>query len=97
MKAETISPMGLLQPLSIPSRPWSDISLDFIEGLPKSKGFDVILVVVDHLTKYVHFPPLTHPYTASKVVNVFMQQVFKLHGMPESIMSDRDATFTSTF
>jgi len=87
----------MLQPLPIPSKPWTDISLDFVESLPKSHGFDVIMVVVDRLTKFVHFMPLSHPYTASKVATVFMKEIYKLHGMPQSIVSDRDIVFTSKF
>lgn len=82
---------GLLQHLSIPDRPWLDISMDFIEGLPKSHGQDVILVVVDRLTKFVHFFPLHHPFTVATVFAIFMKGVFKLHGMPKSIVSDRGA------
>ena len=54
-------------------------------------------MVVDRLTKYVHFVPISHPYIAIKVATLYMQYVFKLHGMPTSIVSDRDATFTSLF
>uniref|UniRef100_A0A2N9J8Y4 Reverse transcriptase n=1 Tax=Fagus sylvatica TaxID=28930 RepID=A0A2N9J8Y4_FAGSY len=97
IKTETTKPAGLLQPLSIPYRPWHSISMDFIEGLPNSNKHSVILVVVDRLTKYVHFIPLSHPYTAAKVASLFMQHVFKLHGLPSSIVSDRDTAFTSIF
>ena len=68
-----------------------------MEGLPKSMGFEVILVVVDRLTKYVHFVSVSHPYSAAKIASLYMQHIFKLHGMPSSIVSDRDATFTSLF
>lgn len=73
IKFETFAPTGLLQPLAIPSKPWSDVSLDFVEWLPKSQGFEVILVVVDRLTKYVHYIPLGHPYSAANVVGVYIQ------------------------
>lgn len=71
--------------------------MNFIEGLPKSHGHDVILVVVDRLTKFVHFFSLHHPFTTAKVATVFMWGVFKLHGMPKSIVSDRGVVFTVAF
>ena len=57
----------------------------------------MVLVVVDRLAKYTHFMALSHPYTAAKVANVYLQSVFKLHGMPSTIVSDRDPIFTSHF
>lgn len=71
--------------------------MDFVEGLPLSQGYSIIYVVVDRLSKYSHFIPLSHPYTASKVAMLFMTHIFKLHGLPESIISDRDPTFISNF
>ena len=68
-----------------------------MEGLPKSQGFEVILVVVDRLTKYAHFVLVSHLYTATKIASLYMSHIFKLHGMPTSIVNDRDATFTSLF
>lgn len=94
---ETVLPPGLLQPNKIPDGAWLDISMDFIEGLPKSGGKSVILVVVDRFTKYAHFLPLTHPYSASTVAELFIQGVFKLHGMPKTIITDRDPLFLSAF
>ena len=67
IKVDTIKPAGLLKPLLISDKPWLDISMDFITSLPKSHGYDVILVVVDRLAKFVHFMPLSHPYTTTKV------------------------------
>jgi hypothetical protein len=69
--------------------------MDFIEVLPKSQGFDTILVVIDKFSKYDHFIPLSHPYTALTIAQQYFQTVYKLHGMPEAIISDRDRIFTS--
>ena len=85
---EAQNPPGLLQPNAIPTQAWTCISMDFVEGLPTSGGKNVIMVVVDRFTKFGHFMALSHPYTTSQVVQLFIQGVFKLHGMPESIISD---------
>jgi hypothetical protein len=84
-KGETIKSPGTLQPLPIPPAIWKDISMEFITGLPKSGNKLVIMVVVDRLSKYAHFCALHHPFTSSTVAQIFMDQVFKLHGMPNSI------------
>lgn len=97
MKHETCHSAGLLQPLPIPYKPWSAVSMDLVVGLPKSQRVDVVMVVVDRLTKYVHFIGLFHPYSAAKVVAFFAQHVLKIHGMPTSIVSNRDPMFTAKF
>jgi hypothetical protein len=96
-KGETVKSPGTLQLLLIPPAIWWDISMDFIVGLPKLSNKLVILVVVDHLSRYAHFCALQHPFRASIVAQLFMDQVFKLHGMPHSIVSYCDPTFTNNF
>ena len=72
-------------------------NMDFIDGLPTSGRHTCIMVVVDKLTKYAHFVPLIHPFTAQTVAQQFMDHVYKHHGMPKYIISDRDPLFTSKF
>lgn len=82
--------------MPVPEHAWQLVSLDFIEGLPKSATFNCILVVVDKFSKYSHFVPLAHPFTALDVAEAYMQNIHKLHGLPQSLISDRDRIFTST-
>ena len=96
-KYETTAPPNLLKPLPIPEVVWTDISMDFIDGLPPSFGKSVILVIVDRFSKAAHFLALCHPYTASSVAQLFLDNFLKLHGFPRSIVSDRDAVFVSDF
>jgi hypothetical protein len=92
-KTETCQPADLLQPLEVPSQVWVDISIDFIEGLPKVVGKSVILTVVDRFSKYAHFIPLGHPYTAVSMARAFFDGIIRLHGFPSSIVSDWDLVF----
>lgn len=88
---------GLLQPLPAPQGVWEDISLDFIIGLPSFQNHTVILVVVDRFLKAAHLGMLPTNFTAAKVAELFAQLIYRMHGMPKSIMSDRDPIFLSKF
>jgi len=90
-------PGGLLQSLPIPSQVWEDISLDFVSGLPPSRGYTFILVVVDRFSKGIHLGALPSHYISYKVAELFVSIVCKLHGLPRSIVSDRDPLFISHF
>lgn len=88
---------GLLQPLPIPERPWQDISVDFITHLPASSGFDAIFVVVDRLTKMRHYVPCYMTDSAEEAARLFTREIYRLHGAPTSIVSDRDVRFVNSF
>jgi len=91
----TQAPAGKLMPNSIPEKPWSHISADFITKLPLAQGYDSILVVVDRLTKMAHFIPTTEKTTAGGLARLFRDNIWKLHGLPESIISDRGPQFAA--
>jgi len=82
-------------PNSIPEKPWTYISADFITKLPLAQGYDSILVVVDQLTKMVHFIPTIEETSAEGLAKLFRDNVWKLHGLPESIISDRGPQFVA--
>ncbi len=90
-------PYGFLNPLEIPDRPWTSISMDFITDLPSSDGFTCILVVLDRFSKMGHFIPFPNVPSAEDTANAFMKNIFKLHGLPSDILSDRGTQFTSKF
>ncbi|KAH9648045.1 Integrase catalytic domain-containing protein [Citrus sinensis] len=85
---------GLLQPLPIPLQIWTEVSMDFIEGLLSLNGYTVIMLIVDRLFKYAHFVALKHPYMAVTIAKAFVANVVRLHGIPTTIVSDRDKVFT---
>jgi hypothetical protein len=88
---------GLLEPLPTPDAAWQMVTMDFVEGLPLSGSANSIVVVVDKFTRYAHFIPLQHPFTAAKVASAYLNNVFKLHSLPKVMVSDRDPVFTSRF
>ncbi|KAL4019190.1 hypothetical protein IC575_022834 [Cucumis melo] len=96
-KYEATKPAGVLQPLPIPDKILEDWTMDFIEGLPRAGGMNVIMVVVDRLTKYAYFITLKHPFSAKQVALTFIDKIVRRHGIPNSIITDRDKIFLSNF
>jgi transposase InsO family protein len=96
-KSKHALPTGLLQPLPIPEKKWESISMDFITDLPKVQGKDSIYVVVNILTKFSHFYAIPIEYIVVQVAKIFFREVFRLHGLPKNIISDRDSQFIGTF
>ncbi|KAG1934069.1 retrotransposable element [Pimephales promelas] len=96
-KAGNSPPAGLLRPLPVPTRPWSHIALDFITGLPASAGNTVILTVVDRFSKSAHFIPLAKLPSAKETAQIMVNHVFRLHGLPTDVVSDRGPQFSSQF
>jgi len=94
-KNHTEQPAGKLIPNSIPEKPWMHILADFITKLPIAQGYNSILVVVDRLTKIVHFIPTTEKTLAEGLARLFRDNVWKLHGLPESIILDRGPQFVA--
>ena len=96
-KVEIVKAPTILHPLAILSQKWEEVSIDYIIGLPKIEWTNIIMVVVDRLTKYAHFCSLSHSFKASVIVVVFMEIFQKLHGNSKIIVSDRDLIFTGNF
>jgi hypothetical protein len=94
-------PYGLLNPLPVPAQPWEAIGIDFVGPLPLSQDrdgeYDSITVVIDLLTAMVHLVPSRTTYNAREIAELVFAEVYKLHGLPKAIVSDRDVLFTSTF
>ena len=98
VKAEHQRPSGLLQPLEIPEWKWEHATMDFVVGLPTTqKGFDAIWVIVDRLTKSAHFLPIKIRFNLDQLAKLYVKEVVSRHGVPVSIVSDRDPRFTSNF
>ncbi|KAI5348622.1 hypothetical protein L3X38_001509 [Prunus dulcis] len=98
VKAERQKPSGLMQPLPIPEWKWERITMDFVFKLPRTpRGHDGIWVIMDRLTKSAHFLPIKETYSLTRLAKLFVDEIVRLHGAPVSIVSDRDARFTSRF
>lgn len=96
-KTKAWSPAGLLQPLPIPELILENWTMDFIEELSKAGGYDSIKVVVDRLSKFGNFLMLKHPFTAKQMAEAFIENIVSRHGIPKTIVRDRDAIFLSNF
>lgn len=94
---ENVATLGLLEPIPILEGAWEVVTMDFVAGLPKSDGKDVRMVVVNKFTKYCHLNTLTHPFKASDVAKTFPDSIYKLHGLPNKTITDKDLVFTSHF
>ena len=91
-------PSGLLQPVMVPKWKWDKVTMDFVTGLPLTpKKKDAIWVIVDKLTKTTHFIPVRTDYSLDRLANLYISEIVRLHGVPLSIISDRDPRFTSRF
>ena len=89
---------GLYKPIFIPKKPWSDISMNFFLRLPTTvKGYDSIFVFVDRFSKMAHFIPCKKTLDVENVAEIFFKEIVRLHGLPRSIISDKDSKFVSYF
>ena len=98
VKAKHRKPLETLQPLPIPKQKWEHITMDFVVGLPCTRiGYNVIWVIMDRLTKSAHFLVIHNNFSLDRLARLYINEIVKLHGVPMSIMSDRDPRFTSRF
>ena len=98
VKAEHQHPSGLLKPLTIPEWKWEHIGMDFVLGLPRTQeGYNSIWVIIDRLTKSAHFLPVKRTFSMDQYAELYISEIVRLHGVPLSIVSDRDPKFPSTF
>jgi hypothetical protein len=95
VKPSSTQPLGAFEPLPIPAGPWTDISYDLITDLPESNGADSILTVINRLTKMAHFLPCRKTMMAEDLADLMLKQVWKLHGTPKTVVSDRGTIFVS--
>ena len=97
-KALTQVPSGLLNPLPIPQWKWDNITMDFVSDFPLTqRKHDVVWVIVDRLTKSAYFLPVRLYYSMDRLAELYVSEIVKLHGIPLSIVSNRDPRFTSRF
>ncbi|KAH0602480.1 uncharacterized protein H6S33_008819, partial [Morchella sextelata] len=96
-KPNTHGKLGVLRPLPISEQPWQEVSMDFVTGLPESEGYDAIMVVVDRLTKMRHFLPCNTTVNSEDVARLYLRNIWKLHGLPTHVTSDRGTQFTAKF
>jgi len=91
------SPVGELQPLSVPDAQWDTLSVDFVVELPESSGHNAVMTVVDSVSKRVHFVPTHTTVTVEGAARLFLHHVWKLHGLPKRVVSDRGPQFVALF
>jgi len=97
-KVEHQKPAGLLTPLDVTEWKWDSISMDFVTSLPNTpKVHDAIWLILDKLTKLAHFILINISFPVSQLAEIYIREIVKLHGVPSSIVSDRDPRFTSRF
>ncbi|KAH0613403.1 uncharacterized protein H6S33_005289 [Morchella sextelata] len=96
-KSNTHGKLGVLRSLPIPEQPWQEVSMDFVTGLPESEGYDAIMVVVDRLTKIRHLLPCNTTVNSEDVAQLYLRNIWKLHGLLTHVTSDRGTQFTAKF